>query len=311
VGKGSFLPMTDANVQKVSELLQGVPAEDGGPGDKLRPPVTRDRLEAAISNFQAVQFGQVTGFADPDQMTIRRLELYAGGSRPGPDASAFALMTMRQRIVEHAQSMVGNVSNYQFDPKTRERHGWQELWDIFYSAGIPVETQEEYEVRKGLKRFTLPAGRKLPFDHFRYVRQSTPGMAWCGIFATWALNQAGFGCKWLVNKGIRRQDGSPLPLSGSAGVTLGDVCVVNDYHVNAQDTSEDLGLNVSGQFLAHHIIVASHPTPHGTIDVIEGNYPHQQYGAHSIVDDSTRCPLGKRNVSQIVHRYSLFLTTTL
>jgi hypothetical protein len=311
VGKGSFLPMSDANVQKVTELLNMVPADHGGSAGALKPPVKRDRLEQAICDFQAFQFGQVTGFIDPENVTIRRLEVYAAGDRPGPDGVAFQFKAARQYIVEQAKTMVGMVSNQQVDQKTHERHGWRELWEIFYAAGIPVETQEEYEHRKSLPKFTLPAGKKLPFDHFKYVRRATPGMAWCGIFATWALNRAGFNFKWVTNKGIRHQDGSPLPLTGPVGITLGDVCVVNDKHVAERETSEEFGLNLFGQHLSHHIIVTSHPTLQGTIDVIEGNYPHQQLGAHSIVDDNTRMPLGKRNIREIIHRYTLFQPLTL
>ncbi len=307
VGKGRFRPRNDPDVAVVAELLEQVPVDQGGPGSGFRNSLTQNELEKAIANFQAYQFGQVTGFVDPDNITMRRLNRFADGGRPGVDAIAWQFKAQRKYVVQCAQSMVGKVSNAHIDPKTKERRGWRELWDIFHSAGIPVESESEYESRKALPKFTLPAGGKIPFDQFKYVKGTKPGgIPWCGIFATWALNQAGFNVMWRLNKGICEGNGTPLPVLSPHGVTIGDVCIVADTseQVSVRDRGADI--RFYEQFLSHHIIVASHPSPHGNIDVIEGNFPHQTQGAHSIVDDSNRMPKRKRHVREILQRYDLF-----
>ncbi len=307
VGKGAIRPRTDPDVVVVADLLEKVPVDQGGPGSGFRRAIAPGDLEKAIANFQAFQFGQATGFVDPDQVTLRRLNVIASGGRPGVDAIAWHFKAMRKMVVQRAQSMVGKVSNRVVDKATSERQGGRELWEIFDSAGIAVESETEYQNRLASPKFTLPAGGKIPYDQFKFAKVSKPGgIAWCGIFATWALNQAGFNFMWRLNRGICGPNGSTLPVISPHGITVGDVCIVADRSMALGENDGGFGLNIQSQFLTHHIIVASHPTPQGTVDVIEGNYPHQSYGAHSIVDDSTRMPQGKRHVREILQRYDLF-----
>ena len=105
--------------------------------------------------------------------------------------------------------------------------------------------------------------------------------------------------------------GSTLPVVPAHGVTIGDVCIVNDRSGQVNDGADGFGMSFHNQFLTHHIIVASHPTPQGIIEVVEGNFPHLEYGAHSIVDDSNRMPQGKRHVRDVLQRYELFQPLSL
>ncbi len=242
-------------------------------------------------------------------------------ARPDSPAHSFSeTQVLRLMVLQWAQSMVADpskVSNRK--DADGNRTGWTELHEIYQVAGIRVETEEEYlkrqeeEKQKG-KKIAVPAG-VIAMEEFlqappTHDGKSWPGgMRWCGIFATWALKNAGFDLRFIPNKAICYPDGTRVPTKnvssegrgGELGATAGDICLVNDKSRELVDEK----YNPKG-YHWHHVVIASHPDDEGYFDAIEGNYTDKAGARGCIVDQDTRFEGIRRNVSELIARYELY-----
>lgn len=96
-----------ADVRLIKTLLNRIPPERGGPVQKLaETPMADAALMAAITRFQAAQFGWADGRVEPDKATLAAL------NRPGLDISApweLSAADRRERSVPYA-AMLNSVS---------------------------------------------------------------------------------------------------------------------------------------------------------------------------------------------------------
>jgi hypothetical protein len=335
VGAGGVTYASEKNVLTVVRLLNAIAPSEGGAKDKpLAKHVEKGQLIAAIHRFQFRQFGISNGRVDPDNVTISQMNKLVHGTATGPQAFSAAANTAmikvgRQRIVDTAKPYIGKVSNA--PDAERRRTGWRLLKQIFDEVGLATESQSEYERRLAEqarnKRQQQVAEGVIPFDDFLAPHRSQGtkgtypgGVRWCGVFATWVLRQVGFPVKWVKGKGIaflqkksekeenyvaktNAEDGKGATL----GITLGDVCVANDWSEDAKDPERG---NPKG-YIWHHVIVASEPDAKGNFDVIEGNYPDAGGTFQCIVDQTTRLGRTRRNVKDMIAKYEIFRPLSL
>lgn len=328
VGEGAATSWNVPDVKTVLDLLNTVPVRDGGTKESpLQRGVPSGKLIGAIRRFQLHHFGVTNGRIDPDNVTISLLNKYDSGRASGPlafssDVHSFVIKAARLRIVEQAKTLLGKVSNRR--DAEQARTGWRVLRDIYVGAGAAVEDEATYQARKAKeareKRKIAAAPGVVPLDDFLSAPTSPgdkgtypAGMRWCGIFATWALNQAGFHLVWIAGKAISYSASQQVSKINAAadgrgadlGVTTGDVCIVNDK-------SDDLKSKDNPQgYHWHHVIVASEPGLDGSFDVIEGNYTDAGGARQCIVDETTRFGAVRRKTSEIISRYDLFRPQSL
>lgn len=312
VGKGGEMHSTSADVQTVIDLLNAVPPVAGGP-ERNRPldknALYPAKLIEAIRRFQLQEFGMANGRVNPDDVTISMLNKYDSGSPSGPVTSKHLAVLIRKQIVDVASRMVGTVSNR--PGADGFRTGWDQLAKILTGAGILVKPAKELGIMKNAH--TLPGAFatlesvQMPHKFHGDKGERPGGYQWCGIFANWVLNQVSFpekvfNLKWADQK-MRFQNGNPFPNTQVVdGVTPaiieGDVIIVKDK-------------DQAGNYIWHHVIVASDPGSDGRFDVVEGNFPDKNGVYQCIVNTQTRFGSSKRHVNEVLYYYELLQPVSL
>ncbi len=126
------------------------------------------------------------------------------------------LSTTRTRIIQIAESMVGKVSDVGGEGGMKK--GWQHLKE-FYDTALGEDSAKKGWL-KGIQTPGLRAGS---------TAQNKSGISWCGIFATWAVINAGVpGVKWVLGTAIK---GLPQP-KGDQNYQPGDILVLKGKQVH-------------------------------------------------------------------------------
>lgn len=141
--------------------------------------------------------------------------------------------SLRERIIEIAMSQAspepGVVSDLRTIVETINgqnrtvRAGWRQLKRYFDEA---VEGWSEGNWTPVALHGIQTPGSRIPLDGMKYEPPNRPGVSWCGIFATWVLQQAGLPVRWRRFSGVI---GVPK-ISGSAGMQPGDIAVQTNTH---------------------------------------------------------------------------------
>lgn len=120
VGKGAY--NIKADVRTVQQLLNGVPAQQGGPAAKLAEDgLMGPKTQTAITNFQVAQLGWGDGRVDPGKQTIQKLNnpgpvVPLGGRKPQTTApfgrlpGPNVINPVPVEIVAYLSNVAGNVS---------------------------------------------------------------------------------------------------------------------------------------------------------------------------------------------------------
>lgn len=239
-----------ADVRTIQELLNGVAAAKGGP----LPPLDVDGAcgpltVEAIRRFQTARFGPpVDARVDPGQRTLEALNgastspSNGSSSSPGvpppllrptlptlpkaPTGATTNAQGLRSRIVEIATAEAtpapGKVSDLvtMVEPGTQKivRAGWRQL-QRYFDEGVDGWTPNHWKDPQTLAGVQIP-GKRVP-------QQGTTGVSWCGIFATWVLQQAGLPVKWRVGVGV-----TTLEKRSDKLIQVGDVAVMQGDKVH-------------------------------------------------------------------------------
>jgi hypothetical protein len=193
------------------------------------------------------------------------------------------MSALREKIVEIAREEAsppphGKVSDLVLDGNGH-RAGWPRLKQYFDEAVEGwLANPRQWEGRGEIKLTpSSPTSTILYLDGIRKPLHRVPqgtskisGISWCGIFATWVLQQAGLKkAKWVNSVGISGNGVSRV--DGRDGIQVGDVIVIRGGEV-------------------HHAIVAELPSIYdedavGNLDTsivtINGNSTNQSIRIHS------------------------------
>lgn len=254
---------TKDDVLTIRTLLSQIKPEHGGPTVPLKPwPGADPALIQAIEQFQRFQFGYSTGLALPDEATIHQLNMMVTNQIP-PEAMQKPLWAT---LMESARSEVVRVAGFEAD---RPDHV------TGVRTGDPKSKQTPQGAARLREYFTVfPAGVGFPPEEFEKGKPG--GCSWCGIFATWVLNQI---LKNMSFKGGNRDPGiysggTRLQTRKDSRYGVGDICL----------TTED---GVCEPWPTHHFIVAGPPV-NGKIPTIEGNQWNAATGLRHAVVRNTR-----------------------
>lgn len=226
-----------ADVKTVQDLLNGVSLAAGGPMPRLDVDGACGPLTVgAIRNFQTVRFGPPTDArVDPGQRTLEALNETSGTPGPPPTLPLPTAPTptrpvdvqgLRKRIVDIASAeatpVPGKVSDLvtMIEPGSQKmvRAGWRQL-QRYFDEGVDGWTRDKWKDPATLAGVQIP-GKRVP-------QQGTSGVSWCGIFATWVLQQAGLDVKWRVGVGI-----TTLEKRSDKSLQVGDVAVMKGDKVH-------------------------------------------------------------------------------
>ncbi len=155
-----------------------------------------------------------------------------------------ARLTIIDVAIQEAKPYPGRVSDMEgqtglnvdpWDGKTKRiRHGWRRLHEYFQTASVHVDMNIE-EQREGI----LCWNKRVQQPHLPQAPGTTPGVHWCGIFATWALSNAQSRWPNFVRRPLRWMSpliSMPKQLAmengGKLNLEAGDVAVIlkNTHH---------------------------------------------------------------------------------
>jgi hypothetical protein len=274
------------DVKIVLDLLNKVSPNDGGPAKPLPWMSGRDlRAVHAIHGFQRHHFGLSTGTIEPNNITIAKLhEIVQGASPAGMPVTFGRELNLGLTAMQLALFPLVRDKIVEIATKEAERADGVK--------GVDAKGRHSKEAADRLKEYYTVFSAKGNLTDANYYEGTPGGVAWCGIFATWVVNQAArannvyFNGMFVMGKSINRA-GQPLantPNGSKTGIDLtpqtavtyskGDICLTKEESVNEK-------------YPTHHFLVAEDPADAlregRLLKTIEGNYPHKGTGPkHSV-----------------------------
>ena len=261
------------DVLKVQKLLNQVPATQGGQGvaggrGKLpenglclvnlqsgrydEQNFQYDKTLLAICKFQMHQFKCISGQINPDSITWASLQRLTGTGNSGPQTFSPEFLTAlttqgreeiaRKALAEAAPDPVsdmgkpsgtarkgGDILKNYYDKATNGAINWTAKGKI-----IPLGDTEWKEITNldGVMKscYRIPQGPSKP-----------GGTSWCGIFATYVLQQAKLPVYWQMGQGIRTRNHRLPVFTDLSLLSKGDVVVMKGNEVHHVVYLEDVG----------------------------------------------------------------------
>lgn len=271
------------DVVTIQSMLNSVPPGSGGPAPALATDGKCGPLTVAgIRKFQNTQFGSADGRVDVGQRTLARLQTFDQGAGPGavpvaggvvppqivtppgflppksdqPPNPALSipsgLSPLRRKILEIAMAeavpepAVTDLKTIR-DGNQTVRAGWKRLKQYF-DEGVEGWTEQKWKDKATYDGVRIP-GARVP-------QPGRSGVSWCGIFATWVVQQAGVQTQW--RNGVGPTGLKPI---FSRDCRPGDIAVIaKDVHhfIVASPTADQI-ITINGNSDNQSILVKPRP----------------------------------------------------
>ncbi len=221
------------DISTIQIMLNQVPPLSGRPGPLLaEDAICGTKTVTAIQQFQKHHFGfsSMDGRVDPGKRTLQKLNEFDSALPLTPPVPG-QLNTLRDAIVRTAKGEsddirgcppYGRVSDRETIVENGEtvRKGWCRLKEYFDKAMIwPVSPQNW---PRGYLEGVKKPGHWLSREGTKSTTNQKKAIHWCGIFATWVLNQASPGrlghVRWFY--GRINQPPTPGPINPGPGDIL-------------------------------------------------------------------------------------------
>lgn len=265
-----------ADVALVSELINGIPVNQGGPDGNVgaSQPANGPNpdLIAAIDKFQKKHFGWSKGRLGRESATLYKLYQLSSAGDGGHASITVIPGGKRQEVIDEARKWIGKVGDH---GATKERRGWdilQKIFDETMLGGMNWQgpkkkyhseaADADYMVTpmEGLKT----PGMRIPQD------DEGRGLNWCGIFATWSWRNKGIDVKWKKGTGggpTLAGAAKPIPTSTNFRALMpGDICAIpkGTHHFLIVSVSSDFKSvgSVDGNTLWQEIEEFKEGSPH-------------------------------------------------
>jgi hypothetical protein len=266
---GRNCPNLADDVKYVTELLNNVPAAQGGPASPLPANAAEADLVAAIERFQQNQFWTKLGRVEVDSATYYRLRSLQGPGMILPDPNSPRVNIAVGAAVMAGADPIGDDGKALY---SGERRGWQMLQTIFdevLPTPIPWSETHKAPFKMNEKTYDVTPLEGLKRAHMR-VPQSPDkkdglGIQWCGIFAAWVWQKAtGLDVKWRMGDGPRVGGRKVGESTKAEALAPGDIAILKEKDAKIKNP------------LVHHFLIHSMTADGQQINAVNGNSNDQR-----------------------------------